>query len=147
MVAIMKILDGYKLAASLHAGQVDKAGRPYIEHLSRVFLRVCDRGGDRAQQLAALFHDSIEDGKASTEQLLELGVPEEVVELVMVLTKQKGQSYASYIESVRCSGKAVLVKRCDLEDNSDPERLALLGAETASRLEKKYATAIAILER
>jgi len=47
----MKILHAYQLAASLHAGQADKAGRPYIEHLSRVFLRVLEAGGDRDQQI------------------------------------------------------------------------------------------------
>ena len=42
----MKLLDAYKLAATLHAGQVDKGGRPYIEHLSRVFIRVLEQGGE-----------------------------------------------------------------------------------------------------
>ena len=36
----MEALEAYQLAAQLHTGQVDKAGRPYIEHLTRVFLRV-----------------------------------------------------------------------------------------------------------
>lgn len=41
----LNILQGYQLAASLHSGQKDKSGRPYIEHLSRVFLRVVEAGG------------------------------------------------------------------------------------------------------
>lgn len=32
----MEWLDVYELACSLHTGLVDKAGRPYIEHLTRV---------------------------------------------------------------------------------------------------------------
>ena len=36
----MQVLDAYQLAARLHTGQTDKAGRPYIEHLTRVMLRV-----------------------------------------------------------------------------------------------------------
>ena len=41
----MEALEAYQLAAQLHTGQVDKAGRPYIEHLTRVFLRVQASGG------------------------------------------------------------------------------------------------------
>lgn len=41
--------------------------------------------------------------------------------------------------------KAVLVKLCDLADNSDPERLALLDAATADRLRTKYDQARALL--
>ena len=55
----MQILEAYQLAAHLHTGQVDKASRPYIEHLTRVFLRVLAGGGDLAdnsdpQRLAEL---------------------------------------------------------------------------------------------
>ncbi|MEJ7029191.1 hypothetical protein, partial [Ralstonia solanacearum] len=39
-----------------------------------------------------------------------------------------------------------LVKRCDLEDNSDPERLALLDMETAERLRTKYGQALKLLD-
>ena len=35
----MEALEAYQLAAQLHTGQVDKAARPYIEHLPRVFKR------------------------------------------------------------------------------------------------------------
>lgn len=43
----MKTLDAYKLTATVHACQVDKAGRPYIENLSSVFVRGLEKGGDR----------------------------------------------------------------------------------------------------
>ena len=56
----MKTLDAYKLTATVHACQVDKAGRPYIENLSSVFVRGLEKGGDRGQQVAALLHDAIE---------------------------------------------------------------------------------------
>lgn len=141
----MKILDAYKLAAKLHAGQVDKAGRRYIEHLSRVFLRVYELGGDRDQQIAALLHDSVEDGKATADGLLEAGVPHAAVGLVLVLTKDERQSYADYVRGVKAHEKAVLVKRCDLEDNSDPDRLAELSDDVANRLRLKYEQARALL--
>lgn len=89
----MKILDAFNLAATLHAGITDKAGRPYIEHLGRVFLRVIDAGGSRDQQVAALLHDAIEDGLITNEGLIQAGVPEIAIELINALTKKDGQSY------------------------------------------------------
>ena len=141
----MKILDAYKLAAQLHAAQLDKAGRPYIEHLSRVFARTVALGGDRTQQIAALLHDSIEDKRALAGDLLHFGVPQEAVDLVLVLTHQAGESYEAYLGRVSLDSRALLVKRADLDDNSDPERLAKLPPEKAAKLAAKYSAARRIL--
>lgn len=141
----MKLIDAYQLACRLHTSQVDKAGRPYIEHLTRVMLRVQAAGGDLNQQIAALLHDSIEDGKTSAEQLGRLGVPSEAIELVMVLAKPKEQSYESYLVEVKRHSRALLVKLADLDDNDDPSRLAALPDELAHRLLKKYTKARELL--
>lgn len=141
----MHLLDVFQLACRLHTGQVDKAGRPYIEHLTRVLLRVQAAGGDLVQQKAGLLHDAIEDGKASAEQLLRLGVSTDVIELVVKLTKRKEQHYADYLEAVKRSPQALGVKLADLADNSDPMRLAALPVEVAQRLQKKYEGARQIL--
>ncbi|WP_081084511.1 HD domain-containing protein [Burkholderia territorii] len=141
----MKILDAYRLAARLHAGQTDKVGRPYIEHLTRVFLRVCERGGSREQRIASLLHDVVEDGKATPAELLAEGVPQGAVEIIMVLTKLPHETYVEYVLRVKLHAKAVPVKHCDLEDNSDPERLALLDDDMAARLQKKYEQALSSL--
>jgi len=141
----MKILDAYQLAARLHAGQVDKAGHPYIEHLSRVFLRVLEAAGDRDQQIAALLHDAIEDEKATANELLQAGVPHAAVGLILVLSRRRGQEYMQYVLSVKAESRAVLVKVNDLADNLDPQRLALLPEEDAERLRNKYARALEVL--
>lgn len=137
----MDVLGAYQLAAQLHTGQVDKAGRPYIEHLTRVMLRVQANGGNPPQLIAALLHDSIEDGKASAEQLVRLGVPDAALVLILVLTKGKGQGYENYLSSVRGNQRALLVKFADLDDNGDPARLAVLPVDVAERLRKKYESA------
>lgn len=141
----MKILDAFNLAATLHAGITDKAGRPYIEHLARVFLRVIEAGGSRDQQVAALLHDAIEDGLITNEGLIQAGVPEIAIELINALTKKDGQSYLEYIAGVKSVPAAVLVKHCDLADNSDEDRLSRLSANEASRLREKYRQALAAL--
>ena len=141
----MDILRAYKIACQLHAGQTDKAGRPYIEHLTRVLLRVQMDGGDRFQQIAALLHDAIEDEKTTAQELLALGVPAEAVELVKALTKRKDQTYEDYLKGLSGRYRVVAVKMADLDDNSDPERLELLPERQRMRLQAKYAQAWDIL--
>ena len=141
----MDILRAYKIACQLHAGQTDKAGRPYIEHLTRVLLRVQMDGGDRFQQIAALLHDSIEDEKTTADELLALGVPSEAVVLVQALTKREEQSYEDYLRGLIGRYRVVTVKMADLDDNSDPERLELLPERQRMRLQAKYVQAWDIL--
>ena len=142
----MDILRAYKIACQLHAGQTDKAGRPYIEHLTRVMLRVQMDGGDRFQQIAALLHDSIEDEKTTADELRALGVPSEAVVLVQALTKREEQSYEDYLRGLIGRYRVVTVKMADLDDNSDPERLELLPERQRMRLQAKYAQAWDILQ-
>ncbi len=49
------------IARAAHAGQTDKAGRPYAEHLRAVAEGVRERGGDEDQIAAAWLHDAVED--------------------------------------------------------------------------------------
>jgi guanosine-3',5'-bis(diphosphate) 3'-pyrophosphohydrolase len=63
-------------AAAAHAGQVDKAGQPYVLHVLRVMLRV--EGYER--QLAALGHDLLEDTHVTASDLLGVGFPSNVID-------------------------------------------------------------------
>ena len=63
------------IAAAAHAGQVDKAGQPYILHPIRVMLSVT---GSHAQ-MAAILHDVVEDTSVTVDQLVDEGFPAEVV--------------------------------------------------------------------
>jgi (p)ppGpp synthase/HD superfamily hydrolase len=140
------LLEAYKLAAQLHAGQVDKAGRPAIEHLTRVMLRVQSAAGTLDQQIAALLHDSLEDGKATMLSLEDRGVPKEVTFMVADLSRLPGEPYLNYIVGVKAQAGVVLIKLADLADNMDPDRLALLPDDMRKRLEKKYSAALAMLK-
>jgi len=144
----MKILEAYKLAATLHAGQLDKSGRPYIEHLSRVFLRVCEASGTNIMRIAALLHDSIEDGKATPQELMAAGVPPMAVDLIDTLSRSERETYAEYIDRVAIDNWATGVKLADLADNMDPERVAAFAAidpAKSARLMKRYEAAVAAL--
>ena len=53
----MDLDEALELAELHHSGQVDKAGRPYISHISRVV----DAVDTPEEKLAAALHDLLED--------------------------------------------------------------------------------------
>lgn len=135
------VSDADELAARLHAGQVDKAGLPYIEHPRAVERLAAGLGGGTDQRIAALLHDVVEDTDCTVEQLAEHGVPEPAVRIVQTMTRRGGEDYSSYLARVVAEPTAVLVKAADVLHNSDPDRLAGLDRATADRLRSKYLTA------
>jgi len=124
------------LAQEAHAGQVDKAGHPYIEHVARVAAAVSD--GATAEAVAWL-HDVIEDHPALATRVLLFPLP--IVDAVLDLTRVEGRSEAFYYWRIRQNPVALKVKLADIADNSDEARLALLDPATANRLRAKYANA------
>lgn len=131
-----------EIAHEAHAGQVDKAGRPYIEHVLRVVNAV---EGEDAKVVAAL-HDVLEDcPKWTGRRLLDEGFDKELVDTVVDLTRLPGMSYDAYITAYSHIDLFRIVKLADLRDNSDPARLALLPARDRDRLSRKYAAALAQL--
>ncbi|MET9429500.1 MULTISPECIES: HD domain-containing protein [unclassified Streptomyces] len=133
------------LAREAHAGQTDKAGRPYAEHLRAVADGVRARGGDEAQTAAAWLHDAVEDDKLSEEWLAAAALPQEVKDMVLALTKRPGEDLAAYAARVLSAPGARLVKEADLAHNADPDRLAVLDEATRARLTAKYAAMRALL--
>lgn len=131
------------LAHRAHAGQVDKAGRPYIEHVARVASAVSD---DPMAEAVAWLHDVLEDCRHLPEwmECMEFR-PITVPVNVMHVTRQNFMGDDLYYENIRRHPVALRVKLADIADNSSEERLALLDEKTAARLRRKYAKAIAAL--
>lgn len=134
-----------KLAERAHEGQVDKAGQPYIEHPARVAARVRVLGGSDTAVVAAWLHDVVEDSALSLEDLKTEGIPQEVLSAVDALTKRPGEDRMTYLHRVRQNTVALLVKTADVDDNTDPQRVAKLDAGTRERLQAKYDETRAIL--
>lgn len=139
-----------------HAGQVDKAGHPYHEHVERVAARALSHIPREASTVflqrvayAALLHDIVEDTEYGFDDLLAMGYHPETVEIVKLLTKDPaaGLTYQAWIEQIVASGNigAMIVKLSDNEDNANPERVALLGGERPDLL-AKYEISIATLK-
>jgi (p)ppGpp synthase/HD superfamily hydrolase len=134
--------DAIRIAREAHADQVDKSGNPYIYHPLRVMAKV---KGPHAQ-MAAVLHDVIEDTAVTADELKAAGCPEAVIDSVIALSKVPGEEMPAYLRRVAANPVAVLVKRADIGDNTDPVRMAKLDAETQDRLRAKYAEAIRLLD-
>ncbi len=139
----MSIVDRARdLAYRAHAGQVDKAGRPYIEHVARVAERVRS-GEDEYVEAIAWLHDVVEDSPKFSNEVW--AFPARISIAVDDLTRMKNESLRDYYNAVKGNGDALRVKLADIADNSDESRLALLDEKTAARLRRKYAKAIKAL--
>ena len=114
-----------------HEGQIDKCGRPYYLHPLRVAMRLVQCTA--AERHAALLHDVVEDTLVTIQDLREMDYPEDVLDLVDLLTRRKpvGESHNQYIERIVQSrnAQALRVKLADLYDNMSPARSRTLPPE------------------
>lgn len=127
------------IAIEAHRGQVDKNGVAYILHP----IAVANKVNTLKLKTIAVLHDVIEDTNVTAEYLLEKGIPKEIVDVVVLLSKPEDEEYESYIRRVKEDPDAKAVKLADLEHNTDPER-ATHDAHTRER-QAKYEKAKEIL--
>ncbi len=134
------------LAATVHSGQRDKAGAPYILHPLRMMLKM----KTVETQMAAVLHDVIEDCGVTPALLAHEGFPTSVIEAVGALTKKivdgTEEPYEEFIRRAAQNPIARLVKLADLEDNMDLSRIAVPTAKDFARIEK-YKSAKAVIEQ
>ncbi|MFI5820969.1 HD domain-containing protein [Streptomyces rishiriensis] len=133
------------LARTAHAGQTDKAGRPYAEHLRAVAEGVRGRGGDADLIAAAWLHDAVEDDALSEAWLAAAELSDRTKAVVLAVTKRAGETPEAYAGRILATPGALLVKEADLAHNADPARLAVLDGPTRTRLTEKYARMRALL--
>ncbi|MBB4890964.1 HD domain-containing protein [Streptomyces netropsis] len=131
------------LADRAHAGQADKTGTPYIEHVRAVAAGLAPFGDELV--MAGLLHDIIEDTGWTAGQLRAAGIPVRVVEIVEAVTHQPGTPYTEMIQRITGDARATLVKIADNAHNSHPDRAAQLPPEKRERLAAKYRAARAVL--
>lgn len=138
-----------QLARHAHADQMDRAGKPYIQHIERVVAILRRRWPDTTQEEidAAWLHDVIEDTEWDADRLIKAGISPGTVAIVQEVSRPPGSTYRAWIQSLAALGSlsAIKVKLADNEDNSSPERVASI-PEGASMLVKRYQPARAILE-
>lgn len=138
----MRLEQAIELARRFHAGQTDKAGGPYLEHV----LRVADSPDTEDEKLVAVMHDLLEDTILDGVDLSCAGCPPQVRLAVEALTHLTGEPYESYLRKVASNPLASAVKRADLSDNASEDRLRRLDPGEAERLREKYRHAGSLLE-
>ena len=147
------------IADKAHEGQTDRNGWPYISHPRRVALEARKLVSDMAAstspdtsleelkaeaQIVALLHNTVEDTGVSLSYLARYFSPQ-IVDAIEALTRRPGESRVSYLGRVRANDLARLVKRADIMDNLDPDRLAKLEEPTRSCLHIKYEHSLELL--
>ena len=132
-----------QIAYAAHHGQTDKGGMPYICHP----LHLAESMEDEVSCCAALLHDVAEDTDVTLADLAEV-FPAELIDVLKLLTHEKGTDYLEYVRGIRQNPIAVKVKLADLAHNSDQTRIADCGMdeETKSYFRSKYARAKAVLQ-
>lgn len=133
-----------EIAYNAHMGQRDKAGMPYIFHP----YHVAEQMKDEMTVCAALLHDVAEDTAVTLEELAK-EFPPQVIEALRLLTHDPKDDYMDYVAKIKGNPIARAVKIEDLKHNSDISRMSKDSPlyERALSLRKKYAAALALLEK
>lgn len=131
----MSMLDiAIALASKVHAGQVDKAGQPYILHPLRLMLKFQNEN----ERVVAVLHDVVEDSNVTLDELRQQGFSEMVVTAIDLLSKKTGESYEDFIVRLSSNQLAKRVKVEDIKDNLDVSRLNSLEDNDLQRIAKYH---------
>lgn len=135
------------IVTELFKDKKDKAGHPYLWHL----LRVSNRLDLEIEKIAGLLHDVLEDTEITEKDLLEVGIPEEIIDIVKIVTHDKIDKsnmtkeenlelYNKEIDKVINSGNihAIRLKEADMSDNYDPDRIKELSEDKQEWFHEKY---------
>jgi (p)ppGpp synthase/HD superfamily hydrolase len=133
-----------ELARTEHAGQNDKAGQPYVEHVIRVRDALREHGEEA--QIAGVLHDIVEDTPITLDDLREIGVTRRALAAIDSVTRRDGEIYLDMIRRAAADPLGRLVKLADNADNSREDRLVYLEPANADFLRRRYARARAVLE-
>lgn len=152
----MTISEALDCAFMVHDGQVDKGGEPYIKHVLRVAMTVHKvsyaEGGSNGiwkedYIVCALLHDVFED--ATNEDLVRRTYQKlttHQADALRRLTRRKDRSYFDYIAALIGNPIAMEVKKADLRDNLNEERLKRELDDTDRARMDKYRFALAMLQ-
>ena len=139
MIMKNNLKKAYEIAYDAHKFQYDLADNDYIEHPLAVSKMV---NGKKAK-IVALLHDVLEDSDY-TKADLEKYFTSDICDAVEALTREKGENYFKYIESLKDNPLAKMVKIADLKHNMQVSRLRVITEHDVRRL-KKYLCAYHIL--
>ena len=129
----------HALAEQRHAGQTDKAGRPYIDHPRRVAGRL----DTPEARCVGWLHDTVEDTGLTLAEV-EARFGGEIAAAVDAVTRREGEPWEDYLRRVKTNPLARQVKISDLIDNSNLSRLEAVTLRDVER-QAKYNRALRFL--
>ncbi|MGR6760317.1 HD domain-containing protein [Paenibacillus sp. T2-29] len=124
------------IAATMHNGQFDKGGNPYILHPLRVMMKL----KSNKEQIVAVLHDILEDTTMTKEKLSE-DFSSSIIDAVIALTRKEDEPYMEFIRRCKQNELARKVKIADIEDNMDLSRIEQPTKKDYERT-KKYEKAL-----
>ena len=131
-----------RVATEAHQGQLDKGGKPYIEHP----MHVAEQMQTDDEKIVALLHDVVEDTDVTIYDLMEQSFGIQIIEAIKCLIKDDGETYDAYIARVKANDLARAVKIADIKHNMDLSRLHSISEEDLQRV-KKYEEALKSLSK
>lgn len=144
----LAVVDAFAVGA--HAGQSDKNGDPYIGHPRAVAKLVrqvpsftlLDDWQRHAAVIVALLHDVLEDTQATRADMISIGIPVPMVDIVQLLTFTAGDDREVYYARIVDHPVARVVKIADVAHNTSRARTVRLPEDVQVRLSIKYGKAI-----
>ena len=130
------IYKSLELVTRLFNDKEDKGGQPYVIHLLKVYSGV----SEYIEKVCALLHDVVEDTDIDYHDLEWLGYNKDIIEILRILTKLKGEDYKVYINRIIDSNNihAMNIKLSDLRHNMDISRIKNPSINDYERISKRY---------
>jgi len=133
-----------QIAVEAHAGQIDKAGQPYILHPFRIMLSL----KTDEQRIVGVLHDVVEDCEGwDFNKLRAEGFSPRIIKALRSVTKRR-RGHEEYNDFVRRASENEIgrhVKRADIIDNMDLLRISEPNEADFKRI-ARYRQAIKILD-
>ena len=139
------VMKATVIVTDLFKNDIDKGGNSYLLHLLYVYSGV----KSKEEKTIAMLHDILEEKEVSSEDLIEVGFSKNIVNDVLILTKDKSISYEEYIDNIIKNGsiESIRVKLADLDNNMDISRIKNPTEVDYDRINNKYIPAYEKLKK
>lgn len=114
MTTQQQLFKAEEVAREAHRGQTRRDGStPYIKHVEAVVSRV----NGESEKTVAWLHDVPEDTNVTVSELTNMGFDHQIVNAVMLLTKEAGYDLDEYLKAIKANPLAKAVKIADMRSN------------------------------
>ncbi len=130
------IYKSLEIVTRVFGDKEDKGGFPYVIHLLKVYSGV----SEEIEKICALLHDVVEDTNITYDDLRNIGYPSDVIDILTILTKLKGEDYRDYIDRIINSENihAMNIKLADLRHNMESSRIKNPSPNDVMRITNRY---------